>query len=109
MMTGPKTNEYLALIAPPGKKGLYLGYANIPIGVGVYVGSTIAGYVYGHCGEKAVLALHYLAEKTPWGQGARWDGNVGTLETVLGVSRTGAMAMLQEVTGLDPVAATRLL
>jgi MFS family permease len=109
MMTGPKTNEYLALIAPPGKKGLYLGYANIPIGVGVYVGSTIAGYVYGHYGEKAVLALRYLAEKTPRGQGARWDGNVGTLETVLGISRTGAMAKLQEVTGLDPVAATRLL
>ena len=44
------------------------------IGVGVYVGSTIAGYVYGHYGEKAVLALRYLAEKTPWGQGLRWDG-----------------------------------
>ena len=36
MATGPKKSEYLALIAPPGKKGLYLGYVNIPVGVGVY-------------------------------------------------------------------------
>jgi dipeptide/tripeptide permease len=109
MMTGPKNLEYLGLIAPPGKKGLYLGYANIPIGVGVYVGSRIAGYVYGHFGEKAVLALKYLAQRTPFGQGKVWNGDVSTLESVLGVKRTEAMAKLQEVTGLDPIAATRLL
>ena len=109
MMTGPKKSQYLALIAPPGKKGLYLGYVNIPVGVGVYFGSTIAGYVYGHYGEKAVLALKYLAEKTPFGQGGHWDGSVATLEATLGVRRTEAMAKLQEVTGLDPVAATKVL
>ncbi|MCY2989049.1 MAG: MFS transporter [Planctomycetota bacterium] len=68
MATGPKKNEYLALIAPPGKKGLYLGYVNIPVGVGLYFGSLLGGYVYGHFGEKAVLALRYLAERTPYGQ-----------------------------------------
>jgi len=109
MMTGPKKSEYLGLIAPPGKKGLYLGYVNIPVGVGVFAGSWIAGVVYGRYGEKAVLALRYLAEKTPFGQGKGWDGSVGTLEATLGVRRTGAMAKLQEVTGLDPVAATQTL
>jgi MFS family permease len=109
MMTGPKKIEYLSLIAPPGKKGLYLGYVNIPVGVGVYLGSIIAGFVYGHYGEKATLALKYLAERTPFGQGKGWSGNVSTLESVLGVKRTEAMARLQEVTGLDPVAATRML
>jgi len=109
MMTGPKKNEYLGLIAPPGKKGLYLGYVNIPVGVGVYAGSKMAGYLYGHYGEKAVLALRYLAEKTPFGAGKGWDGDVATLEATLGVSRTGAMVKLQEVTGLDPTAATQLL
>ena len=38
MWTGPKKNQYLGLIAPPGKKGLYLGYVNIPIGIGVGLG-----------------------------------------------------------------------
>ena len=61
MWTGPKKNEYLGLIAPPGKKGLYLGYVNIPVGVGVFAGSWLAGWVYGHYGEKAMLALRYLA------------------------------------------------
>lgn len=109
MLTGPKKNEYLGLIAPPGKKGLYLGYVNIPVGVGGFVGSKLAGYVYGHYGEKATLALRYLAEKTDFGAGAGWDGRVGTLEQALGVPRTQAMARLQEVLGLDAVSATRLL
>ena len=109
MTTGPKKTEYLSLIAPPGKKGLYLGYVNIPVGVGVYFGSTIAGYVYGRFGEKAVLALRYLAEKTPVGQGRGWNGDVMTLEATLGVKRTQAMAKLQEVTGLDPTDATQIL
>jgi MFS family permease len=109
MTTGPKKSEYLALIAPPGKKGLYLGYVNIPVGIGVYLGSTIAGYLYGNFGEKAVLALKYLATKTPFGADKGWTGDVSKLEEVLGVKRTEAMAKLQEVTGMDAVEATRLL
>jgi len=50
MLTGPKKNQYLGLIAPPGKKGLYLGYVNIPIGIGVGLGSMIAGYLYNSYG-----------------------------------------------------------
>src|SRR5262249_28089129 len=96
-------------IAPPGKKGLYLGYVNIPVGIGVYAGSTIAGYVYGHYGEKAVLALRYLAEKTPFRAGKNWDRGPATLDKALGVPRPEAMAKLQEITGMDATAATLLL
>ena len=64
MLTGPKKNEYLGLIAPAGKKGLYLGYVNIPVGLGGFVGSKLAGYLYGHFGDKAVLAQKYLLEHT---------------------------------------------
>ena len=109
MTTGPKKTEYLGLIAPPGKKGLYLGYVNIPVGIGVYAGSKLAGFVYGHYGEKAVLALRYLAEKTPFGAAKNWDGALASLETTLGVPRTGAMLKLQEVTGWDAATATQVL
>ena len=61
MWTGPKKNEYLGLIAPPGKKGLYLGYVNIPVGVGVGIGSYLGGWVYDNYGEKATLALKQLS------------------------------------------------
>ncbi|MBN2577944.1 MAG: MFS transporter [Pirellulales bacterium] len=109
MMVGPKINQYLTLIAPPGKKGLYLGYANVPAGLGIFFGSQIAGFVYGRYGEKATLALRYLAEKTSWGLAKHWNGDFSTLERTLGIKRPQAMDKLQEITGMDPHAATRLL
>lgn len=107
MLTGPKKNEYLALIAPADKKGLYLGFVNIPVGVGGLVGAKLQGYFYGHFGEKAVLAQKYLAEHAPGARG--WDGKLGSLDLAAGVDRPGAFARLQEVTGLDAVQATNLL
>jgi MFS family permease len=109
MMTGPKKNEYLGLIAPPGKKALYLGYVNIPVGIGGFVGSKMAGHLYGNYGEKATLALRYIAEKKLLGADKVWDGKVGSLEATLGVPRTEAMTKLQELTGMDAVQATRTL
>ncbi|MBW2257461.1 MAG: hypothetical protein JRI25_23075, partial [Deltaproteobacteria bacterium] len=105
MLTGPKKNEYLGLIAPPGKKGLYLGYVNIPIGIGGYLGSKMAGYVYGNFGEKAVLAQKYLATEAPGSITVEWDGKLSTLETAVGVARPDAFARLMEVTNLDAVQA----
>ena len=107
MLTGPKKNEYLALIAPVDKKGLYLGFVNIPVGVGGLVGSKLQGYFYGNFGEKAVLAQKYLAEHAPGAAG--WDGRLGSLDAAAGVQRTEAFARLQQVTGMDAAQATTLL
>ena len=109
MLTGPKKNEYLGLIAPAGKKGLYLGYVNIPVGIGGFVGSKLAGYVYGHFGEKAVLAQKYLLEHTPVGEGKVWNGDPAQLASLVGVERTEAMLKLQEVTGFSAQQATDVL
>jgi MFS family permease len=109
MTTGPKKNEYLGLIAPPGKKGLYLGYVNIPVGIGVFAGSWIAGEVYGRFGEKATLALRYIAEYFPASLQAEWNGEIQTLVEVVGVPRPKAFERLMELTGLDAHAATELL
>jgi len=109
MLTGPKTSEYLGLIAPKDKKGMYLGYVNIPVGVGVYVGSKLAGYVYGHYGEKATLALKYIAEHFQSHGNIKWTGSVKELETITGFTRTEAMDALVRLTGLDPASATALL
>jgi MFS family permease len=109
MTTGPKKNEYLGLIAPPGKKGLYLGYVNIPVGIGVFAGSWIAGEVYGRFGEKATLALRYLIEKTPRGAGLRWTGDSAAAAKALGVSRPEAVETLQQLLNIDAHAVTHLL
>ncbi len=87
MLSSPKMNEYLGVIAPPGEKGLYMGYANVPQGIGWGVGSVIAGHVYDDMGDKANLALDYLQ----------------TNFSITGIDRTEAMNKLVEVTGPDPL------
>jgi MFS family permease len=94
MLASPKMYEYLGVIAPPGEKGLYMGYVNMPIAIGWAYGSFMGGHIYENQGDKANLALRWLSEH----QG-----------TSSGVERTAAMTRLQEVTGLDPVAATKML
>ncbi|MCH8881304.1 MAG: MFS transporter [Planctomycetes bacterium] len=109
MLCAPKQNEYLGLIAPAGKKAQYLGYANIPVGIGGAIGAKLAGYLYGHYGEKATLALRYLAERTEFGAARHWDGKIASLEPTLGIDRSGAVDKLQDLLGIDASAATQLL
>lgn len=112
MLTGPKKNEYLALIAPPDKKGQYLGYVNIPVGVGGFIGSLLAGSLYGSFGEKAVLAQKYLCEHTDYlseHQRPAWDGEVESLADTLGVTRETSFDVLTEVLGQSGQEVTDLL
>ncbi|MBX3258416.1 MAG: MFS transporter [Labilithrix sp.] len=109
MLTGPKKTEYFALIAPPGKKALYLGYVNIPVAIGPALGAKIVGALYGTYGEKATLSLRYLVEKTSFVQGRAWDGDVASLEAVAGVERKAAFATLVKELGQDPNVVNELL
>jgi hypothetical protein len=110
MLTGPKKSEYLGAIAPPGKKGLYLGYVNIPVGIGQALGAQLSAFLYAGWGEKAMLAQRYLAEHPDLlGREVQWNGDVATLEAATGVSREAAMTTLCERTHLDAQAVTDLL
>ncbi|MDH4157116.1 MAG: MFS transporter [candidate division Zixibacteria bacterium] len=93
MLSSPKMNEYLGVIAPEGEKGLYMGYANIPQGIGWGVGSIFAGHVYDTMGDKANLALDYMAKNF----------------NVTDVSRTDAMNKLVELSGMNHIDATSML
>ncbi len=109
MLTGPKKQEYLGLIAPPGKKAMFLGYVNIPVGIGGYFGSLIAGKVYESYGEKANLSLKYLMEKTEFGVGRVWDGAAENLVKATGIKRADAFTELRTYLDMDGYSATRLL
>lgn len=109
MLTGPKKVEYFALIAPKGKKALYLGYLNIPIAIGPAIGAKIVGMIYGAHGEKATLALQYLAENTDRHTPGTWDGNPEHLAAFVGVDRKDAVKTLIEVLGQDAGAVNQLL
>lgn len=60
MIASPRKSEYLSLIAPPGKKGLYMGYVSFPQAIGWVIGSKIGGYIYQGHGDKLSLARDYL-------------------------------------------------
>jgi hypothetical protein len=93
MMSSPKMNDYLGVIAPEGQKALYMGYANMPTAIGWAYGSFLGGQIYENMGDKANLAIRYLQEHAG----------------VTGVERTVAMEKLQQVMNLDANQATELL
>ena len=108
MFTGPKKSQYLSEIAPSDKKGVYLAYINIPVGVGIFAGSKLAGLIYGNVGEKATLALRYIAEK----RGIEWRpfvDSVSSLEQTLGITRNEAMPALEKMLNLSSQETTTLL
>ncbi|NMC43171.1 MAG: hypothetical protein GYA46_04560 [candidate division Zixibacteria bacterium] len=86
-------NDYLGVIAPEGEKALYMGYANIPLAIGWFYGSLRGGEVYDKMGDKANLAIRYLADHAG----------------VTGVDRTVAFEKLQSVLNLNAADATTLL
>lgn len=47
LLTHPSYLSYVSKIAPPGKESVFLGYGFIPVGVGLYFGSSIGGSLYG--------------------------------------------------------------
>ncbi|MEW6387474.1 MAG: MFS transporter [Thermodesulfobacteriota bacterium] len=94
ILCSPKMREYLAVIAPPDKKALYMGYASIPYAFGWGYGSFLAGQIYERTGEKANLALRYMAE---------------VLKVQELPDRSQAFARLTEMLGQTPAQVTQLL
>ena len=90
LMSSPTKMRYFNNIAPPGKKGLYLGYINATGGIGWALGSVIAGDMYEQGGDKVVLARRYLTDEL--GQGA---------EAVAALEKTAVVPRLMELASLD--------
>ena len=75
MLSAPKRQEYMASLAPPGKRALYLGYANMPDGIGWVAGNLIAGASYEEKGDKVNLCRDFLAgHASPEAAGAWIEG-----------------------------------
>jgi POT family proton-dependent oligopeptide transporter len=93
MLSSPKMNEYLGVIAPEGRKGLFMGYANVPVAIGWFAEGYIGGWAYDKMGDKANLAVDYLAKNF----------------NIADIPRPDAMTKLMEVTKKNAVDATNLL
>jgi proton-dependent oligopeptide transporter, POT family len=51
MMASPKSQEYVARIAPPDKTAMYMGYYFVSIALGNLFGGILSGKMYGHFGR----------------------------------------------------------
>jgi dipeptide/tripeptide permease len=51
IIQAPRYYEYIALLAPPGQQGTYMGFAFLPIGVGSLIGGWFGGTLAHHFGE----------------------------------------------------------
>ncbi|MCB9796031.1 MAG: MFS transporter [Alphaproteobacteria bacterium] len=98
LMSSPTKMRYFNNIAPPGKKGLYLGYINATGGIGWALGSVIAGSMYEEGGDKVVLARRYLVDEL--GQ---------TAQVITDMDKTAVLPRLMELTKLDAAGVRELL
>ena len=98
MMSGPANSFFIVSIAPPGKKGLYIGFSGFTVGIGWSNGSIIASHLYQNGGDKVVLAKRYLTDKLGVDHA-----------TLADMPKEKVMPFLAEKTGLDAYAAKDLL
>ncbi len=97
MLLSPKKNEFMANIAPEGKKAMYLGFVMLPQGIGWTLEGKFGPKLYDIFASKENFSLQMLQER---GMSAQEIANIPTGE---------AFKYLVSYTGETPEALTHLL
>lgn len=97
MLASPRTKDYMTAVAPREKLGAYLGYSEVPSGLGWALGSIVAGGLYEHQGDKTNFARALLQEKGV------------SAEAVAAIPKEKVMESLAEKLGVSVPEATRVL
>ncbi len=63
MLSSPKSSEYLGNIAPRQKKAMYLGFSQLPIGIGWSLEGFLGQYLYGKYGSKDTISREELLDR----------------------------------------------
>ncbi|TNE64277.1 MAG: MFS transporter [Alphaproteobacteria bacterium] len=63
MLSSPKFLEYMGNIAPDGKKAMYLGFSQLPLGIGWTLEGYIGQYFYGTYASKEAISRLELAAR----------------------------------------------
>ncbi len=62
MLSSPKSSEYLGNIAPEHKKAMYLGFSQLPLGIGWSIEGFFGQYLYGRFGAKDTISRDALLD-----------------------------------------------
>lgn len=57
LFTSARTYEYIGALAPQGQEGLFLGYANLPIAIGSFVGGPVGAAIFNEVMAKNAVKL----------------------------------------------------
>lgn len=79
MLASPKRQEFFASIAPPGKRAMYMGYSNLPDGIGWFIGAIWAGSSYDQMGDKINLTRRFIAAVAPSNSLGNWSSQLVTM------------------------------
>jgi len=63
MLSSPKSSEYLGNIAPAQKKAMYLGFSQLPLGIGWSLEGFFGQYLYGELGSKDTISRRSLLDE----------------------------------------------
>lgn len=63
MLSSPKCSEFLGNIAPQHKKAMYLGFSQIPLGIGWTIEGFIGPYLYGQWSSKEQISRKILGQR----------------------------------------------
>lgn len=62
MLSSPKSSEFLGNIAPARKKAMYLGFSQMPIGIGWTLEGFVGPYLYGQWASKEQISRIVLTD-----------------------------------------------
>ncbi len=73
LFTSPRMYEYIGALAPKGREGLFLGYANLPLALGALFGGPVGAWIFNEIMCKgAVTRPDGLLELVPANNAAGW-------------------------------------
>jgi MFS family permease len=98
MLSSPKFSEFIGNFAPSDKKAMYLGFSQIPLGIGWTLEGLIAPRLYEHYASKDQFARDLIVER-----------DLLSLDAAKEIPNGEAFDKLVELTGEAPQALTDLL
>ncbi len=98
MLSSPKFSEFIGNIAPADKKAMYLGFSQIPLGIGWSLEMLVAPRLYEHYASKDTFARELIVER----------GLMDSVEAAA-IKNGEAFKKLVELTGEAPQALTDIL
>lgn len=73
LFTSARTYEYIGALAPKGKEGLFLGYANLPVAIGALIGGPAGAYIFnGIMCNKSIKLPSGLLQLDPFWNSMGW-------------------------------------